>query len=218
MIKVGDILPSTKHGDFEIIEYINDRSVTVRFVDTGFTVKTQGTHAKNGGVRDRMAPFIYGIGYIGNGNYCARSGGKITRPYITWFSMLTRCYCKKFKAKNPTYIGCTVTEEWHDYQNFASWFTLNYIDGLQLDKDIKVKGNKIYSPDFCLFVTPQENAAEAVAKNYSFTSPNGENIKIYNLRGFCSDNNLHQSNMYSVHNGKAISHKGWKKSTLTPEV
>jgi len=29
----------------------------------------------------------------------------------------------------------------------------------QLDKDIKVQGNKLYSPDTCLFVTQEQNLA-----------------------------------------------------------
>ena len=48
--------------------------------------------------------------------------------------------------KNKTYIGCTVCEEWHNYQNFAQWHEEHYYEVpneiMCLDKDILIKGNK----------------------------------------------------------------------------
>lgn len=72
-----------------------------------------------------------------------------------WNSMLIRCYGKVYKAQKPTYIGCTVCTEWQTFSNFRKWCLQYYIDGYQLDKDILVKGNKVYSPETCCFV-PQE--------------------------------------------------------------
>lgn len=69
--------------------------------------------------------------------------------------MLCRCYSHKYQEKKPTYIGCYVCEEWLSFSNFKEWFDNNYREGYQLDKDILVKGNKIYSPETCCFV-PQE--------------------------------------------------------------
>ena len=70
--------------------------------------------------------------------------------------MLRRCYNERELNKQPTYRGCSVCDEWHNFQNFAQWYTDNYyeIDGecMELDKDILHKGNKIYSPDNCVFV------------------------------------------------------------------
>ena len=70
--------------------------------------------------------------------------------------MLKRCYSSKFQEKNPSYKGCYVCDNWLYYSNFKKWYDENYyeIDGkiLQLDKDILVKGNKVYSPDTCVFV------------------------------------------------------------------
>ena len=62
----------------------------------------------------------------------------------------------KFKKKDITYDDCIVCEEWHNFQNFAEWYEENYyeVDGKPtfLDKDILIKGNKIYSPQTCVFV------------------------------------------------------------------
>ncbi|MFT8312942.1 MAG: hypothetical protein ABF633_01660 [Clostridium sp.] len=86
----------------------------------------------------------------------------VKKAYQTWSNMMTRCYNKKWQEKFPTYIGCSVCDEWHDYQVFAKWFYDNYyiINGhrMDLDKDILIKGNKIYSPNTCVFVPHFINA------------------------------------------------------------
>ena len=70
--------------------------------------------------------------------------------------MLERCYDEKCQEKHPTYIDCSVTEEWLCFQNFADWYYKNYYyvkdETMCLDKDILHKGNKIYSPENCVFV------------------------------------------------------------------
>lgn len=77
--------------------------------------------------------------------------------YITWKSMLTRCYFSKYQAMFPTYIGCSVTKEWHLFSNFKSWMKIQNWEGKHLDKDILFRGNKIYSPEACVFVEPRIN-------------------------------------------------------------
>jgi len=67
--------------------------------------------------------------------------------------MLARCY----GGGHPTYLDCEVDERWWNYQVFAAWFYDNYVEGFHLDKDLLVEGNRIYSPETCLFVTPQLN-------------------------------------------------------------
>ena len=70
--------------------------------------------------------------------------------------MLERCYDKKLHEKRPTYKDCEVSKKWHNFQNFAKWYYNNYYEvddeTMCLDKDILIKGNKIYSPETCIFV------------------------------------------------------------------
>lgn len=98
----------------------------------------------------------YGVGFIGEGNYKVSVKRVYTHQYIFWRTMLRRCYSSNFHNQSLTYKNCTVSSEWHNFQNFAKWFDENYyeIDGerMNLDKDILVKGNKVYSPDTCIFV------------------------------------------------------------------
>lgn len=78
--------------------------------------------------------------------------------YSTWSSMLKRCYNPKYLAKHPTYIGCTVCEEWLTFSIFKLWMEEQDWEGLQLDKDIIIPNNKHYSPDTCVFVSSYLNS------------------------------------------------------------
>lgn len=95
---------------------------------------------------------ICGVGYTGDGKYTPRG-----KPERVWQSMLLRCYSDSYREQYPTYIGCTVIEEWHNFQNFHIWFKDNYVDGYHLDKDLKVYGNKEYSKHSCTFVPNKIN-------------------------------------------------------------
>ena len=69
--------------------------------------------------------------------------------YQTWKDMIRRGHDQKYQAENPTYIGCTVVKEWHRFSVFAEWMQAQNHDGLYLDKDIILPGNKVYGPDTC---------------------------------------------------------------------
>ena len=76
--------------------------------------------------------------------------------------MFTRCYNKNELKKHQVYEDKYVCEEWHNFQNFAKWFDENYYecnDGylMDLDKDILFKGNNVYSPHNCVFVSHRIN-------------------------------------------------------------
>lgn len=80
------------------------------------------------------------------------------KPYDAWHSMMRRCYSEKALARDKTYIGCSVCEEWHNYDVFHEWFKSNYKEGFFLDKDLVIKGNKEYSPNACRYVPKEINA------------------------------------------------------------
>lgn len=74
-----------------------------------------------------------------------------------WQAMLERCYSPRWHKKQPTYVGCTVCEEWKYFSNFRSWMETQDWEGKQLDKDILIEGNKVYSPETCVFVDQKVN-------------------------------------------------------------
>ena len=211
MISVGAIYTSANCGDFKITRYIDCNNVHIKFIKTGYKTTIQSSQIRTRAVKDKFLPSVCGIGYIGDGDQPAYVNKIMTKQYLIWRHMLTRCYCKKYQKQQPSYIGCTVAKEWHDFQVFSKWFDLNYIEGYQIDKDIKYHGNKVYSADTCIFVSPQENSEKANAKNYKFISPNGAVEYIYNLSKFCRKNNLSQAHMSAVSTGKRKHHKGWLK-------
>ena len=143
-----------------IVNYANCKDITVQFKATGEFVKTTYSHFKNGFVKSRFTPSVYGVGYIGY-EKSRDENGETIKSYLVWKNMLWRCYSGEFQKKHPTYKDCYVCSEWLNYSNFKKWFNDNYyeIEGEQmaLDKDILVKGNKIYSPNTCVFVPQNIN-------------------------------------------------------------
>ena len=78
--------------------------------------------------------------------------------YRTWKSMLERCYSNKYQERRPTYKGCTVSEEWKTFSNFRAWMEKQDWEGKQLDKDLLMVDNKVYSAETCVFVTHSVNS------------------------------------------------------------
>lgn len=105
-------------------------------------------------------PTVFGIGYIGVGPYTARRHGKLTPERTAWQSMLQRAYSPAWASKYPTYAKVHVCSEWHCFQTFAEWWhnTPNSgVAGFQLDKDLRVLGSQIYSPNTCSYVPQAVN-------------------------------------------------------------
>lgn len=83
---------------------------------------------------------------------------KLTCPYYCiWAHMLQRCYDIKLRKLQPSYTGCFVCDEWHLFSKFKYWMEQQDWRGKQLDKDLLVVGNKIYSPETCIFVSGKVN-------------------------------------------------------------
>lgn len=78
--------------------------------------------------------------------------------YQAWKNMLERCYSAKFQKRNPTYIGCAVSEEWLTFSSFKAWMEKQEWEGNQLNKSILVEGNKVYSSGTCVFVSGVVNS------------------------------------------------------------
>lgn len=82
------------------------------------------------------------------------------RYYIRWLNMLTRCFSENYHSMKPTYTDCYVCEEWKYFSNFKKWVdsqpNRDWMN-CELDKDLLVDGNKVYSPDTCVFISRQVN-------------------------------------------------------------
>lgn len=104
---------------------------------------------------------------------------KIKRTiYMLYRGIIRRCYYTEDNAyKYYGSRGVKVCYEWrHNYKRFYKWCMENgWEKGLQLDKDIKGNG-KLYSPNKCLFVTPEENLR--IRSNVKLILFNGEMLTI----------------------------------------
>jgi hypothetical protein len=111
-----------------------------------------------GSIKNPFHKSVYGVGFSGIGKYSCKNYPKIHK---TWTGMLERGYSEIHNTKAPTYKDCIADDAWHNFQNFAKWmeenFNSNYMSNWQLDKDILIKGNKIYSSETCCFVPKEIN-------------------------------------------------------------
>lgn len=210
----GTVHCMNNYGPLSVIEYRNKYDVLVEFEQTNTVLSCCSSHIRSGTVKDPFMPKVYGVGFFGEGKFTHKRSERSSSPYMAWRNMLRRCYCKEFHEMQPTYADCDVCEDWHNFQNFAEWYTNNKPKSgdWQIDKDIKSKGHKIYSPETCLFVTRKDNMDASIAKRYKFKSPQGEVVEVHNLSDFCKSNNLHASHMSAVHLGKHAHHKKWTKA------
>lgn len=157
--RVGELFKVSNGENVIIVEYINAKDVVVEFKD-GYKTKCTIGCLREGYVRNPFVPTVCGVGYFGKGNHFAKKDKKFTKVYRTWAAMLHRCYDDRIHKKQPGYKNCSVDERWHNFQNFGDWFENNwkpYMEGWHLDKDILVKGNKVYSPETCCFVPREVN-------------------------------------------------------------
>jgi hypothetical protein len=103
----------------------------------------------------RLRSRVYGVG-INDAGYVVQptvNSERVVCPfYRVWKSMLARCYSDKDHTRRPTYIGCSVCEDWLTFSIFKEWMVKQVWEGKQLDKDLLITGNKTYSPEACVFV------------------------------------------------------------------
>ena len=104
--------------------------------------------------------WIHGVGWYEKGEFTACVGKKHNKEYKLWSGMLERCYSEVFKELEPTYKKCEASHNFKNYQFFAKWCQSQIgfkNKGWHLDKDILIKGNKLYSEDTCVFVPFEVN-------------------------------------------------------------
>jgi len=109
----------------------------------------------------RGRKLLQGVG-VNDADYSVTAtinGTRTMCPYYrTWHNMIHRCYNPNYKRVNITYEDCTVYEDWHLFSTFSEWMCGQDWKDKVLDKDLLVRGNKIYSPNTCIFLRPEINS------------------------------------------------------------
>lgn len=175
-IEIGDVFPTNEGGSVTVIEYINAYEVIVEFNDhVKHRVSKRASHIRSGLIRNPYKPSVYGVGYLGVGNARASENKIRTHGYDIWKAMIGRCYDEKMQKKMPCYVGVTVCEEWHNFQNYHEWLVSqsDYGKGYHLDKDLLFQGNKIYSPDTCILIPSEINIAVTFSETKNSNLPIG---------------------------------------------
>ena len=111
-----------------------------------------------------MSKLVHGIG-TNDGKYPALKEGKPTKEYDLWKHMLYRC-TENCCGKYPTYTNTVCSENFKNYTFFYEWVHRQLGFGNKdensrfwhIDKDLLVKGNKVYSEDTCVFVPQRINS------------------------------------------------------------
>lgn len=161
-----------------IVEYNGYKDIVIMFKETGEQINTSYKVFKTGSIKSHFSPTVYGVGIVGLEK--TKNGHDIFyNSYTRWNSMLRRCFNEKEKERTPTYKDVTCCEEWKYYKNFKEWYNENYyeVEGerMALDKDILHKGNKIYSPDNCVFTPERINTLFVKRDNLRGKLPVGVN-------------------------------------------
>jgi hypothetical protein len=179
--RIGEIRQNNQGYEYEIIGF-EDNKFSVRFIKTGYVVENVHTAGVwNNTIKDYLEISVAGVGYLGS----PLTPDKRVM-YFRWDKMLRRCY----DMNNPSYCnygakGVYVCDSWLCFANYFN--DLPSLPGydwelikkglLDLDKDKLVKGNKVYSPSTCCFLTNGENAkykVYSIGIKCEAVSPTGE--------------------------------------------
>ena len=173
--RVGDTVHSNNCGVFKILSKTgNDNKRLIQFLSTGCEYRVDISSINKGEVKDYLLPSVFGVGVVGVNSISTHQ--KPHQEYVFWTSMLQRCYDLSYKLKRPTYIGCTSSNNFKYYPYFKDWCNKQVGFGNKgwcLDKDILVKGNKLYSEDTCCFVPREINSLFALSGNTRGLNPIG---------------------------------------------
>lgn len=166
---VGDKRINSEGFEYVITHYEDAHNVEITWF-SGEKEWVESAHAHKGTTKYLNKRGTFGVGYLGYGRFipgekriphgCERMPHNLWRA---WVRMLERCVGDR--VKNPSYEGCTFDESWVNCQSFIEWGILQKgHDRLesngktwQLDKDILVNGNRVYSPETCVFVPNEIN-------------------------------------------------------------
>lgn len=197
------------HGDkysYDTVTYVNNRTkVRIMCAKHGVFEQTPRDHlcgkgciecgrektisSKRGVVSYNNRKPVCGVG-VNDYDLPICVDGCVIPSYVAWNSMIKRCYSVSYQNNGPSYIGCSVCEEWLYFSNFKEWFDSPesyYKDGYELDKDILVKGNKIYSPETCVYVPKQINSLFCSSKNSRGVLPIGVARNRKRFYAYCRD-------------------------------
>ncbi len=89
-----------------------------------------------------------------------KKGFSHTKEYSHWSNLIKRCYLKSCQDRATSYSGCSVSEEFRKFSFFYDWCQDQVgfsSERPEIDKDLLIKSNKIYSPETSVFLPKEIN-------------------------------------------------------------
>ena len=150
---VGNVVEN-KYNTQAIITGFNEKDLTFDLkLDNGYKFNKKCLEVEYGIFTTPYDKTVGGVGCLGE-KYTRESNRKL---YQMWYGMLDRVIVQgaKDKKRYAAYENCSICDRWLNFSNFCDdilsmWYDCD--EQLDLDKDIKYKGNKEYAPDKCLLV------------------------------------------------------------------
>ena len=160
---------------------------------------------------------VFGVG-VNDVEYNVKPRKEIACPYyVKWTDMLRRCYSEIRKGK-VCYNDCTVCSDWKYFSNFREWMESQDWIGKVLDKDLKLRGNKIYSPDTCIFISPDVNRFMADSRVISSGCYVGvtrrDRGKVTKFEANCSNTFGKTGKYLGAFDSELKAHKAWQEKKL----
>lgn len=141
--------------------------------------------------------------------------------YRVWWHMTRRCY----NPKDTSYRlygerGVVTSEKWKSVDGFfddadsvPGWDKELFLSELlQLDKDLKIEGNKLYSLETCLWVHPNVNVGlrPNLMRPKIALTPDGERIRYFNTQELLRSHKLNKNAILDCLTYKIPNHHGWQ--------
>lgn len=176
----GKTYPTKNYGDVIVLEYINASHLVIKFLNTGNIRKVGVSELRKGEIRDNEAFPVHKVGIMDVPNEF-KNGKPTSKEYGIWKGVRERCYNENLRHKLMSYKDAEMSENFKRYSYFKEWCNkqigFNSVDdkgkGFHLDKDILIKGNKVYSEDTCCFVPAEINCAISNNKSVRGQFPQG---------------------------------------------
>lgn len=138
--------------------------------------------------------------------------------YSKWVDMLRRCFSYEIDTKFPSYKSCEVCEEWISFSNFRTWMSKQDWEGKALDKDLLIPGNKLYSPETCLFVDQKVNNFITDSKKVRGSLPLGVHYDKYSgkykAQISMKSPGVTKTKMLGRYNTPELAHEAWLKAKI----
>lgn len=111
---IGEYFDSNNFGRMYVSEKLTSSRYKVVFEDTGTETVTTAANIKRGAVRDRYAPTVAGVGFLGGSDTTSHP-----KLYARWKRMMQACYDPfhlDYHANGE--IGITIDPRWHSFENY----------------------------------------------------------------------------------------------------